>query len=289
MNANRWMRENGQAAAAAASVTVVMLGLLGYWFVAAERGRVFLYDHLGATPFDAVTSSRYWMAGLVAAGYLCLAATLVAVIGLVRRRRWLPAPGRVMALAAGPLAAGVLAVTALLGSPRLPLDLAALVSLTTLAGAYLAYWAAHAVQRLGWASGRLMLDGMGLVPLLTLTQVLELPGRGLSVTMQLAATIVGVSLVIATLWRGVMAWIYRRLGKPAAPAGDVLRASLVLSYLALPTLHHLTATPPGYKYITTGDNFMPRNPWLLLAAWSAAAVIVYGAQRLGQRHPGRPG
>ena len=287
MNSKRWLRENGQVVTAAAGVTVVMLGLLAYWFVVAERGRAFLYDHRGATPFDVETTSRYWMAPLVAAGYLCLAATLVAVIGLVRRKRRLPAPDSVMTLAAGPLVVGVLVVTALLGSPRLSLGLAVLVSLTAVVGAYLAYWAAYAIQRLVWSSLWLILDGMGLIPLLTLTQALELPGRGLSVSVELARSIVGAGLVIAILWRGIMAWSYRRLGRPAAPAGDVLRASLVLSYIALPTLHHLTATPPGYKYITTADNFMPRNLWLLLAAWTAAVVIVFGAQRLFRRQSSR--
>ena len=49
-------------------VSALMLALYGYWFGIADRYRVFLYAHNGATPFDSVTGSRYWMAGLVAAG-----------------------------------------------------------------------------------------------------------------------------------------------------------------------------------------------------------------------------
>jgi hypothetical protein len=264
-----------------------MWAWLGYWFVIAERGRVFLYDHLGATPFDAVTSSRYWMAGLVASGYLCLAATLVAVIGWVRGRQWLPDPARVATLAVGPVVFGALIITGLLGSPRLPVGLASGVALTTLVGIYLAWWAATTVQRLGRTSLWLMLDGMGLVPLLTLTQALELPGRGLSVSDMLARSIVGACLILAVVWQGATAWLYRRRGARPGPVADVLRAALVLAYVALPTLHHLVATPPGYKYITTSTNFMPSNPWLLVATWTAAVVIVLGSRRLYARNSAR--
>ena len=52
----------------AVPISLFVLGLFYYWFAVADRYAVFLYEHLGATPFDAATSSRYWMAGLVAAG-----------------------------------------------------------------------------------------------------------------------------------------------------------------------------------------------------------------------------
>ena len=51
-------------------ITVFLLGLTYYWFAVADRYAVFLYEHLGATPFDAVTGSRYWMAGLIANGFV---------------------------------------------------------------------------------------------------------------------------------------------------------------------------------------------------------------------------
>jgi hypothetical protein len=52
----------------------LMLSLFAYWFAVADRYTVFLYDHdMGplvpdTSPFSRVTSSRYWMAGLVAGG-----------------------------------------------------------------------------------------------------------------------------------------------------------------------------------------------------------------------------
>jgi hypothetical protein len=256
------------------------------WF---SLRKSYLYDHLGATPFDAVTSSRYWMAGLVAGGYLCVVLTPIVLVGLGRGRRWLPAPGRVMAAAVAPLVAGVLVVTAWLGTPRLPWGLAALVSLTTVIGAYLALWAAHTVQQRRWSSLWLALDGAGLVPVLTLTQVIELPGRGLSVSPSLAWGIMAASLVFGVVWRAVMAWVYRRVGMVPPRAWAVVRAGLALGYVGLPALHHWIETPPGYKYITTADNFMARSPWLLAATWATALLIVLGAERLAGRHALRQG
>ena len=55
-------------------VTVLVLSLFYYWFAIADRHIVFLYYHdvgpfVGDTsPFSAVSSSRYWMAGLVSSG-----------------------------------------------------------------------------------------------------------------------------------------------------------------------------------------------------------------------------
>lgn len=49
-------------------LSLAVLSLFAYWFGVANRYLVFLYEHLGAGPFDEVTVSRYWMAGLVAGG-----------------------------------------------------------------------------------------------------------------------------------------------------------------------------------------------------------------------------
>ena len=55
-------------------VTALVLPLFYYWFAIADRYFVFLYYHdMGprypdTSPFSGVTSSRYWMAGLVAGG-----------------------------------------------------------------------------------------------------------------------------------------------------------------------------------------------------------------------------
>jgi len=58
----------------AVPIVASVAGLLYYWFAIADRHMVFLYYHdMGAvvpdtSPFSPVTSSRYWMTGLVASG-----------------------------------------------------------------------------------------------------------------------------------------------------------------------------------------------------------------------------
>ena len=70
-------------------VVALMLALFTYWFAIADRYFVFLYYHdMGplvpdTSPFSRVTSSRYWMTGLVASGAVLLLYT--AVVWLLAR------------------------------------------------------------------------------------------------------------------------------------------------------------------------------------------------------------
>ena len=57
----------------AALITLFVLALFFHWFGLANRYVLFLYGHSApgiplTQPFDAMTASRYWMSGLVAAG-----------------------------------------------------------------------------------------------------------------------------------------------------------------------------------------------------------------------------
>jgi hypothetical protein len=70
----------------ATAITLFILGLFYYWFGVADRYAIFLYGHTAAgiqttQPFDAVTSNRYWMAGLVAAGTALALYTVVNWLG----------------------------------------------------------------------------------------------------------------------------------------------------------------------------------------------------------------
>jgi hypothetical protein len=56
------------ALAHAVTITLFILALFYKWFAVDNRYVVFLYNHLNATPFDEITSSRYWMSGLVVSG-----------------------------------------------------------------------------------------------------------------------------------------------------------------------------------------------------------------------------
>ena len=126
------------AALYAAPVSAAVLGLFYYWFAVADRYSVFLYEHLGATPFDATTSSRYWMCGLVAAGIVMLIYISVNwVLGRIARRRdeayRPPSWHRVWLACAIPLIVGIPAITMTFNQPVLPLSLALACAMATLA------------------------------------------------------------------------------------------------------------------------------------------------------------
>jgi hypothetical protein len=255
----------------AVPVTLVVLGLFAYWFGVADRYAVFLYGHLGATPFDEVTSGRYWMAGLVAGGIVMVVYTganwLLARAARLRRRRHSPPPWwRVWALCAGPLLAGIPAITMTLNRPTLPPANALGSTAATLAGLALALmpgaWAAGRPADLAW----LALDGLGLLPSLALLRALELPARGLSVGLPLAYGIAIGGTLAGAAWLGVTTALraWRRRASPGA--GALFASGLCLSYLLIPLAHHLFATPPGYRYITASSNFFafhpaPSGPW----------------------------
>ena len=71
----------------ATPVSVLILGLFYYWFGVANRYDIFLYGHTTkgipiTQPFDVLTSSRYWMAGLVGSGIVMLCLMLIHAVKL---------------------------------------------------------------------------------------------------------------------------------------------------------------------------------------------------------------
>lgn len=110
----------------ALAVVAVMLALFSYWFALADRYTIFLYRHdMGpwvpdTSPFSRVTSSRYWMAGLVASGaVLVLYGAANWLLGRLRADYRPPVCRRVWALCAGPLLVGLPLITLTLNRPTL--------------------------------------------------------------------------------------------------------------------------------------------------------------------------
>jgi hypothetical protein len=79
-----------------------------------------------------------------------------------------------------------------------------------------------------------------------------------------------------------MTYVYRRLHQPSGTTGNIIRAGLT-GFVLLTTLHYLLATPPGYKYISTGGNFFADNMPLQLATWAVAWLMVLVATRIRKR------
>ena len=213
---------------AAAPIFLFILGLFYHWFAVADRYAIFLYGHTArgiplAQPFDAMTRSRYWMAGLVAAGAVMVIYTAFNwTLGRTMQpaQAELPSTGLVagLDLCALPLTIGIPAITMTRNTPTLPFGLAAACVIATLAGLALALlpgeWAARRPVDLIW----LAFDGLGLMPILLLLRSVELPGRGVSVSMPLA-----VLLAIGGLLAGID--LAGRHDRPArvAPQADADR------------------------------------------------------------------
>lgn len=272
-----WTRTALHGAAAALAV----LGLFFYWFAVADRYAVFLYEHLGAGPFDAPTRSRYWMAGLVAAGFVLVGATsLYGGAGWRARRRGgayvPPAWWRVWLVAALPVGTGVVAITTTANTPTLPLLLGLACAASALAGLALALlpgrMAAQEPGRLAW----LALDGLGVAAVLQLGIALGLPARAL-IGGPAAIAAAGGAFAGGAIWLALLGWVQRRRGVPPPSGASLFLAGCAWTYLLLPLAHHLLATPPGYRYITVAANFFAGSTAVQLLTWALAAALAWGA------------
>ena len=246
----------------AVPVVLLVLGLFAYWFTIADRYFVFLYYHdMGSvvpdtSPFGPVTSSRYWMAGLVAGGAVLVPYTLAHwILGRLVASYRPPAWWRVWLLSAGPLMAGIPAITMTANQPTLPPVNAAQATLATLAGLSLALlpgeMAADRPGELLW----LVLDGLGLALVLTALAGMQNLPRWLAsgsvwwVLALVGAVLTGVVwLLVVTIARAVFS-ARRGVRLPVSKATAVLLAGASVTYLLMPLVHHLFGTN-GYFYIT---------------------------------------
>ena len=268
-----------------APISLFILGLFYYWFAAGDRYAVFLYEHLNATPFDEVTSSRYWMSGLVACGavmvvYVAVNWLLGRIAALRHQDYCPPAWQRVWGFCAPPLIVGIPVITMSFNWPTLPLANAAACVAAALIGLALALlpgsWAAQRPTDLAW----LALDALSLMPILLLLRAVELPGRGLGVPTALLWLIAIGGPLSGMVWLGVMTGLRVWRHRPSPSAMALFAAGLGQSYLLMPLVHHLVSTPPGYRYISTAANFFAFNLGLQLTIFFVAATLAIGAIRL---------
>ena len=268
-------------------VTLLLLGMFTYWFGVADRYAVFLYEHLGATPFDAVTRGRYWMAGLIATGIvLVLYVSLNWFLGQMAAHRGRPycppAWLSVWALCVLPLVIGIPLITMTLNEPTLPLGLAVACLISTLAGLALALLpgrlAATKPMELVW----LAVDGAGLVPILLLLKVIELPATGLRLPFPPEfVPLFAVGIVAAgVIWLGVMTLFRRWRRRPAPGAVELLLAGFSLSYLLMPLIHYLLATPSEYRYISAASNFFAASIVVQIVTFGVATALAIGAAQV---------
>lgn len=270
----------------AVPITTLILALFYHWFAIADRYIIFLYGHTttnipSAQPFDSITSSRYWMAGLVASGAaLLLYTSLNWLAGRWQNNFAPPVWWQVWAACAVPLMVGIPFITMTFNSPTLPFSLAVTCLISTWAGLAFALWpgawAAQHPWQLLWLAG----DGLGLVPVLLGFRAVELPGQGLSITPSLAWA-GGISTVLmGAVWLVGMQLLRRWRQQPHPGPVPVTAIGLAISYLFFPLLHHLIGTPPAYRYITNAANFFALNPLVQITAVFLAVGLAIFSRKL---------
>jgi hypothetical protein len=267
-------------------VSAGILALFYYWFAVADRYHVFLYNHLDATPFDAITTSRYLMAGLVADGAVlviyALACWFAGRFAGVWRREYRPPVWRRVWLCCLPLLLiGIPAITATVNAPTLPLWLGLACAAVTCAGLAVALMpgelASRRPDRLLW----LALAGTALTPVLLMLRAVELPQRGL-LTMPAALTLALGGVIGSIVWLAGMIIVGRRLRWPLPSPAAMLLAAFAVVYLLLPLAHHLLFTPPAYRYITSSSNFFAFTVLVQVVCWCVAGALALAAHRIGR-------
>jgi len=260
-----------------------------YWFAIADRYIVFLYNHdMGplypdTSPFSRVTSSRYWVAGLVAGGAVLLLYT--AASGLLARLLASyrpPAWWRVWVVCAALLLIGVPAITMTVNEPTLPAGNAAQVTLVALIGVGLALMPADLAARCPGQLFWLAADGFGMMLLILNLIHVEKVGQWLArgrigwVWMMVAS--LGAGVVCLFVVTGLGLWRRRRVPS----AGAMFVAGLCIAYLLMPLTHHLLGTD-GYYYLSDSDNFFARNMVVQLVSWLVSGGVALGLTQLRTR------
>ncbi len=274
------------AALHALPVAASVLALFATWFAVADRYIVFLYYHpMGprvpdTSPFSRVTSSRYWMAGLVASGaVLVLYAVANWALGRLRNTYASPPWWRVWLLTAPLLVVGIPAITMTANHPVLPLPNAAQTTAVTLAGIALALvpgrLAAERPGELVW----LAFDGFGLTPVLLLGSFLFWPLTRAGLSREQSVSPIPVAgLLFSATWLLVGTGLRVWRQAPTSSWLSMLVAGFDVSYLLLPLLHHVGFTD-GYTYITNSDNFFDRDALRRTGAWLLTAALAWGVSR----------
>ncbi len=268
------------------SICLFIIGLFYYWFALADRYVIFLYNHLGATPFDERTISRYWMSGFVASGAIFIFYPVVnwycsRFVRIFHYDYNPPVWWHLWFFCVVPISAAVLYITMSFNNPKLPFSIAIICTLTTLFGLALALFTSSlAIQRpldFGW----LFAIAMGLIPIFLLLRVIELPHTGLT-TAPIAYSVAIGGTLAGIIWSITIIGLQTRF-YPIKYKGLVIKLyaiGLCLSYLLLPLFHYIFLTPPKIHYITASANFFAINRSIQLFSLIVGMLVAFFLERL---------
>jgi hypothetical protein len=260
-------------------VTSFGLGVYYYLFGCADRKIVFLYEHLGHTPFDSMTTGRYWMAGFLLSGLLTLlylpASLILRLIIKSDKISWKP----IVLFSMIPLMIGIVFIIMNLGEPKLTFIIAISSFLALIIGISIGFSVIDDLIKDYKSRFTYLLFGLGLVPFLSLFRSLELPEKGI-LTMQISVLVIVISIVFGFFWLLIAYRIFKRCRPKWI---NEIKGTLLIGYIGLPVLHFLIATPKGIPYITTSDNFFADNMIIRLSNWILLFLMVFSVDKLTKR------
>lgn len=257
----------------------ISLGVYLYLFNYADRKVVFLYDHLGHTPFDSVTSGRYWMTGFILSGFLTIIYLIIKLLLKLISGEDNPSWKTIIKISILPLIPGILIITMNFGEPKLPFLLAISSAFTLIVGLLIGLSIVDDLILNFKSTAKYLITGLGLVPFLIFFRALELPGKGI-LTMKISLVVAIISIVVGLFWL-FMAHLLTRKNKTSFI--KVITGTLAITYLGLPVLHYLVATPKGIPYITTSGNIFAENIALRIIIWFLLILLAFLGEKLSKR------
>ena len=260
-------------------VTVISLGIYFYLFGCADRKIVFLYEHLGLTPFDKMTIGRYWMTGLVLSGFLTILYLITRLILRFTIKLEKISWRTIIKLSVIPLIVGVVLITMTLGEPKLTFLIAISSSSALIIGVSIGFSVVDDLIKDFSPTFIYLIFGLGLVPFLVLFRVLELPEKGI-LAMNISVLVIVSSIVGGFFWLLISYRIFK-FNRPRLT--DVIKGTIAIGYIGLPLLHYLIATPKGIPYITSADNFFADNMILRITNWILLILIVFLVEKLTKK------
>jgi hypothetical protein len=261
-------------------ITVISLSVYFYLFGYADRKIVFLYEHLGLTPFDSMTTGRYWMTGFVLSGFLTFLYLIAQFIKLFLVKSANFSWKTIIKFTWIPLSVGVIILTMTFGEPKMPFKIALSCAFALIIGLMIGFSFVDDLMTDVKSTFIYLIFSLGLIPLLLLFRVLELPEKGI-IDLKIAVIVVLISVVGGFCWLLIF---YRIFKKNTPQVKNVIKGTLLIGYSGLPVIHYLFATPTGIPYITSSDNFFADSVILRLVNWVILILTVLLADKFAKKN-----
>ncbi len=258
-------------------ITITSIIAYLYAFIIANRNNIFLYEHLGSTPFDQTTTGRYWMFGFVVAGFICVAFFIILTILSILKKRikidWISVAKYITI----PLLISVIIIVTEFGEPRLTYSIAISTSFTLIFALLIGLSFINDLTTKWLTTVKHLIIGLGIIPFAIFFRALELPDKGI-LSMNSAILISTLTFVFGIVWVIIAKWIFRN---QEISTMLILKAIIVITCIGLPVLHHLMTIVEGHPYyITSSDNIFADNIFLRLANWALIIIVISGINRI---------